>query len=304
LPKSDFKTICNATIEGSLSLGGCTVFFANLFDTIGNRITTFKPVAMGLSLPSLLVSIPFSVVAGYGAYKCHDEVGKSNQPQVKLKKLHDIADEIKIAEDTVIANADQEQAALDDSDEKLQNKTKTELLDIIKELKTIIAAQKAELTELAETRETEERAALSTPLWFMQKLGITGEYIAHSAGFAGDILAFMRLFNGVPVEAEIVLQACCLVIGYVSAMSEARTAEQSMRLNNLRENLLKHHSLFKQQTTQKGKIEIRIDSTSSTNSVTTRTDSLSSEPYHSLAENGATYPHPLSPASSLFHVTP
>jgi hypothetical protein len=292
LPKSDLKTICNAAVEGALSLGGCTVFFSKLFGTATSPFTTFTPLVPGISIPGLLFSLPFSVMAGYGAYKCHDEVGLSNQPLEKMRILDTVASEANIAEQTILADEEDPE-----NDDALHSKTKDELINIIRDLRALVAEQKAQLVD----EEIEKKAAQSTPLKFKQRLGIAGEYIAHSAGFTGDVLGLIALFGSIPyLEAELVLQGCCLIIGYISAMGEVRTAEESMRLNNMRANLLKHHSLFKQQTAEKGKIEIRIDSaTASPRSA----DSESSEPYNKLADTGVMHPHPLSPASSLSRAT-
>lgn len=260
--KADLKTICNAVVEGAMSLGGCTVFFGNMFDLVANKITTFEPDFMGISRWGFLASMPFSVIAGYGAYKCHHEIGKANQPQTFIAAN----ETIRTVEETLLDNNKPSEP------NALQTKTKEELIDMISELRCIIETQNEKL----HTEEKEIADAKSIPLTWKQRIGIAGEYIAHSAGFTGDMLAFIRLGIGVSFEVELGLQIACLIVGYISAMSEARTAEENMRINNLREKLSKHHGFFKQQHND---IHITI---SSANTATTENQTPNSPEYHAF----------------------
>jgi hypothetical protein len=177
--ESDSKTKVNAGVEGFGSLLGCVVFFNTGFDFIANKISTFAPVALNTSLPGLIFSGVSSFFGGLGAYKCHEEVGRANQP------LDDHLEELVSG----AADAEIEAEAKENNDEStddriLRQKNLDELIDTIKELRLLLKEKDAKLKKnsalLAQIAK-EKEAAKTTPLSNYQKWYVLWEYINHGA---------------------------------------------------------------------------------------------------------------------------
>jgi hypothetical protein len=222
MPKADLKTICGALNEGVTSLGGCTVFFGGMFDMIAKEIaadqTAFEPDFWGVSRWGFAFSMIFSVWAAYGAYFCHGELLKANQPDENTLEIIDIMP------NEEINDADLPKLSTDTMVRMILNYRKRD------ELKSIKAA--------------EDAAAKLTPLTKKQKFAIGGEYTSHSAGLAGFVLALIQNDN-IRFEILVPLTALFLTIGFYTGKGDVRSAIAGMRLNNVREKLYQHHSLFK-----------------------------------------------------------
>lgn len=289
--EANLKTRINAGSEGLQSLLGNFLFYNFTFDAFINKVSHLKTVALNTTLPALTISSVFSFFGGLGAYKCHEAIDRSNQP---------IDDTIaELLKEASISEIEKESKAASESKDDLKHKNSNELLETISELKTLIAKKDKKLAEnnfiFAEIAKVND-AAKVTLLTKVQKWHVFWEWINHGASFIGFLQLAFSLTGGVPPEAEIPVEIACMAVVLYGALAEVATATNAMRLNNARDKLstnpAQQHGLFKSKT---NKIQLAdIDLEANTNS----TVSVDSDDYQRL-DSGTTYPHRLSPASSL-----
>jgi hypothetical protein len=266
MPKADCATIVGALTDSGLNFFGSTAFFSNAYDKVASFVTTLEPLTMNTSWQGLTFSLPFSIWGAYGAYGCHIETGKASQ------NLEKINNELEIAGKKATEEPD-----LELGDAELQQKSKEELIDIIKELQILVkwlTARKDNRTDEEKEAAEDAEAHQNTPLTFHQKyIKIGGEYLAHSAGFTGAITSILYNFWIPDLPVNLALHLLLLAVGAYSAKSDARNAARCMRINNLRDNL-QRHTMFNQAPQLPAEF-----------SAQTVVIDINSEPYHELSSS-------------------
>jgi hypothetical protein len=253
MPKLDAESIAHAASESGPSLVTATLFFGYNIDNAINLFSIIRPVFIGLSGYGLGFGAALASLAAYGAYVCHSEIDKSNQPNVSP-----LPQQLQPAPATI---------ELVPHNNELKEKSPEEMIAIIeksskqnKKLKRRLKKAKQQLQNAQEEEDNETKYE-NVPLFFHQKAGIFCEYISHTAGLAGFALSTAKLAalyagTGLSFGAELGIQLGGAAFGWYSAKADARSARKSMQKNNYHESELIKHSLFK---AKNDRIEVRVE---------------------------------------------